>query len=303
MKKQLTPYLNDKLIKTRFAPTPSGYLHAGNGISFIITWVLAKAYNGKIVLRIDDLDAERLRLEYVEDIFKTIDWLGLDYDEGPQSVDDFFKNYSQHTRLDLYNDALKRLSTEGVLYACNCSRKKIKEVTINGLYPNICRKEKRPFDAPETAWRICVEDETIIKVKDIEQGDVYINLSATVGDFIVKQKNGLPAYQLASLVDDAYFNINFIVRGMDLITSTAAQLYLAHILHNDTFKQTAFFHHALIKGENGEKLSKSQGATALKSERIAGHTPSVLYQKAANWLGLSGDAACLQDVLEMFKNS
>jgi glutamyl-tRNA synthetase len=288
--------------KTRFAPTPSGYLHAGNGISFIVTWVMAKAFDGKILLRIDDLDAERMRPEYVDDIFKTIDWLGLDYDEGPQSADDFFKNFSQHKRLDLYNEALKRLLTEGVLYACRCSRKKIKEQSVNGVYPNICRNAHHPFDAPETAWRMRVNDNTDIHYRDFPSKYVTINLSETVGDFIVRQKNGFPAYQLASLVDDVHFNINCIVRGVDLMSSTAAQLYLADILQYDTFKKAVFYHHSLLTDKSGDKLSKSQGADALKTMRESGDTPSVLYQKAAEWLALEGEVRELTELVFLFKH-
>ena len=97
-------------LRTRIAPTPSGFLHAGNGISFILTYVIARAFEGQILLRIDDLDAERMRPEYVEDIFKTLDWLGLEYDEGPTSPDDFYQNFSQHKRLDIYNHLIEKFS-------------------------------------------------------------------------------------------------------------------------------------------------------------------------------------------------
>ena len=100
--------------KTRIAPTPSGLLHEGNGTSFILTYALARAHQGQVVLRIDDLDAERMRLEYLDDIFRTLDWLGIDWDEGPSSVADFQLNWSQHHRLDLYQNILEKLRyTEG----------------------------------------------------------------------------------------------------------------------------------------------------------------------------------------------
>ena len=101
-------------LKTRIAPTPSGLLHEGNGISFLLTYALARAYEGQILLRIDDLDAERMRLAYLDDIFRTLDWLGIEWDEGPSSVADFQQNWSQHHRLDLYQNALDTLkNTEG----------------------------------------------------------------------------------------------------------------------------------------------------------------------------------------------
>lgn len=272
-------------LRTRFAPTPSGFLHPGNGISFIITWALARAQGGKIVLRIDDLDAERMRLEYVEDIFRTLDWLGLDYDEGPMSVDDFTKNYSQHKRLDLYFEALEKLKNKGTatLYACNCSRKQIRENSVKGIYPNTCRSKGNNFDEKNTAWRIVVPENTLISFQEFQKEALSIHLDETMGDFIVRQKNGLPAYQIASIVDDEYYNINFIVRGQDLLNSTAAQAFLSNFLKNDSPK--TYLHHPLLTDKEGVKLSKSQGAGSLKNWREQGRSPLELYEKAEEWLG------------------
>lgn len=271
--------------RTRIAPTPSGFLHPGNGISFIITWAIARAQGGKIVLRIDDLDADRMRPEYVEDIFRTLDWLGLDYDEGPTSVEDFTKNYSQHNRLDLYFEALERLKNEGfaTVYACNCSRKQIRENSENSIYPNTCRSKNNDFDEKNTAWRIVVPENTLITFQEFQKEALYIRLDETMGDFIVRQKNGLPAYQIASSVDDEYFDINFIVRGQDLLNSTAAQEFLGNLLKKDLPK--TYFHHPLLTNRDGVKLSKSQGAGSLKDWREQGRSPLALYEKAEEWLG------------------
>ena len=154
--------------KTRIAPTPSGLLHEGNGASFLLTYALARAYEGQILLRIDDLDAERMRIEYLDDIFRTLDWLGIEWDEGPTSVADFQQNWSQHHRLDLYQNALEELkNTEGVVYACNCSRKQINAASLNGLYPQTCRFKHLDFEAKETAWRIHVPESTSVSVKNV----------------------------------------------------------------------------------------------------------------------------------------
>jgi glutamyl/glutaminyl-tRNA synthetase len=306
------------LLKTRLAPTPSGFLHIGNGASFVATWALARACGGSVLLRIDDLDAERMRTEYVEDIFKTLDWLGLDWDEGAFSVEDFSKNWSQHLRLEAYEKALKDLQQTGDLYACNCSRKDIRLASTNGLYPNTCR-DKRVSKTENvsnyektTAWRIVVESDKIVKFNYLEKipplsistnvGEVTnlpdvkifnesatspVNLSQTMGDFIVKQKNDLPSYQLASLVDDKLFGINCIVRGQDLLHSTAAQIFLAEKLNYTPFLSTTFWHHPLLTDRQGVKLSKSEGATSLLDFRERNNSAAIVVRQAATWLGVA----------------
>ncbi len=275
------------MLRTRIAPTPSGFLHAGNGISFILTYAIARAFEGQIMLRIDDLDAERMRPEYVDDIFKTLDWLGLNYDEGPTSPDDFYQHFSQHKRLDSYNDVIKKLQTVGLLYECHCSRKQITLASTNGLYPKICRNNEltaHDVHKKDTAWRIQVPDSTIISFNEWQKEKISIQLDTAIGDFIIQQKNGLPAYQIASLADDELFKINFIVRGSDLLNSTAAQVFLAEQIEELQFPKNTFYHHPLLKNTEGVKFSKSEGAIALKEWRKTHQSPLELYRKAAEWL-------------------
>jgi glutamyl/glutaminyl-tRNA synthetase len=296
---------NIPYFKTRFAPTPSGFLHPGNAISFIVTYTLARHFGGKILLRIDDLDTDRMRIDCLEDIFRTLDWLGLDYDEGATGVEDFQKNYSQHTRLDLYFDALKKianLSTPSVLYACRCSRKDIREQSLDGLYPKICLHKNIPFEENDVTWRMNVPPDTIVKFQEFQQGGQPIALAKTVGDFVVRQKNGRPAYQLASVVDDDYFGVNFVVRGEDLLSSTASQIFVAQHITHSNFSKNTFLHHALLTDSAGEKLSKSKGAGSLNDWREAGKSPIFLFQKAAEWLHLPyDDISNLQDLLALLK--
>lgn len=332
-------FANKSTLKTRLAPTPSGFLHIGNGASFVATWALARAQEGKILLRIDDLDAERMRPEYIEDIFRTLDWLGVDWDEGPFSAEDFFKNWSQHLRLDSYEKALQDLARTGHIYTCSCSRKDIRLNSKNGLYPNTCRNKRLNIDnqlikhEKNTAWRINIgedktvnfkgfekigplsnsisnirfkiseqptditgplstqsnfdEKQTILSNFDLFSSSFDINLSQLMGDFIVRQKNGLPAYQLASLIDDTLYNINFIVRGEDLLPSTAAQILLADTLNQADFLNTTFWHHPLMTDAQGLKLSKSEGAASLLALREMNLSASVVVKQAAKWLGLS----------------
>lgn len=278
---------------TRLAPTPSGFLHAGNGTAFVLAWALARAFGGKILLRIDDLDAQRMRPEYIDDIFITLDWLGLDYDVGPHSTEDFFKRFSQHLRLDLYIEAIEKLIKTGLLYECQCSRRAIRIMSGDGLYPNTCRRNVLTSGArhkPETSWRINVESPTTVIGHEWLKGMQTFRVDTLMGDFVVFQKNGLPAYQIASLVDDAHYGINFIVRGNDLIASTVAQLFLAEKSGCNTFLDNIFFHHPLIlDNEKSVKLSKSEGASSLQSWRLSQRSPVELYKKVGDWLNLPPD--------------
>ena len=273
-------------LRTRLAPTPSGLLHPGNGLSFILTWAIARAQGGTILLRIDDLDQARCREAYVEDIFRTIDWLGIDYDEGPTGVADFQANWSQHLRLDHYQQALEELRSSGQLFACACSRKAIRALAPDGPYPGTCQQKSLPFDQPNVAWRIFPPPTAAaVQLRIWQQGLTRVTIDQPDA-WVLRQKDGFPAYQIASLIDDTHYKINFIVRGADLWDSTLAQCYLAQLLGNTTFPDTTFYHHPLLLDEKGNKLSKSQGAAALESWQKAGQSPAALYRLASQHLGL-----------------
>ncbi|MFN8712219.1 MAG: glutamate--tRNA ligase family protein [Bacteroidota bacterium] len=240
--------------RTRIAPTPSGFLHSGNIYSFQLTAQLAAETGAEILLRIDDLDAARKRPEYVANIFETLHTLGIRWQLGPQTPDDFENNWSQHLRLPLYNETLQQLRQhEGLVYVCTCSRRELD--AANGTCN--CKNNNLPFDTPDTAWRVAVEPGTVISFNDLQRGKVEIDLAETTGDFVVRRRDGIPAYQIASLTDDVHFGITHIVRGEDLLPSTAAQLFLAEKLGLTSFLQSKFLHHALITDESGLKLSKS----------------------------------------------
>ncbi|MBX2875881.1 MAG: hypothetical protein KTR30_27420 [Saprospiraceae bacterium] len=273
---------------TRLAPTPSGFLHAGNGLSFVMTWVLARAQAGKVLLRIDDLDRQRFRQEYVEDIFRTIDWLGLDFDLGPSGPDEFEAKYSQRHRMELYRQYLDKLQQNGLVYACTCSRKRVREAAINGfLYDGHCRKGGHPLDTEGAAWRIALPAVAQVEMRDWQHPDpMVLDLNIGMGDYVVRKKDQFPAYQLTSLIDDSHWNINFVVRGKDLLWSSAAQLWLAQQLNVGGFQQSLFWHHELLLNEEGEKLAKSKGASALKTWRESGDSPHKIYRLAAKMLAL-----------------
>lgn len=290
-------------LRTRLAPTPSGLLHPGNGLSFIMTWAIARARQGQVVLRIDDLDKARTRRVYVEDIFRTLEWLGLDYDEGPAGVDHFFTQWSQHTRLDHYQAYLKQLQQKNQLFACLCSRKQIRALSPDGSYPGTCLTRELDFDTPKTAWRVVPpQSGQAVSVREWRGGQRIVSLQG-IDAFVVRQKNGFPAYQLASLADDEHFGINFVVRGADLWASTLSQLYLAELLGANQFDVATFWHHNLLKGANGEKLSKSKGAGSLQAWRESGRAPTELFQMASEMLGLTQEAGRSEELVEILAQS
>ncbi len=252
---------------TRLAPTPSGYLHAGNAINFIITHRLAAATGSRVLLRIDDLDAERTRPEYVEDIFRSLEWLGISWDEGPSGPVELERQWSQMLRLDRYAELVSALRAAGHLYACTCSRAQLRATGSEGHYPGTCRNMDLPFDAADTSWRMRVPEVALVAVPSLIGQDTTLDLAKVMGDPVIRQRNGKPAYQVASLADDIDHGITFIVRGADLLPSTACQIHISQLLGLSAFDQVRFLHHPLLRAENGAKLSKSARAASLRSMR------------------------------------
>lgn len=244
---------------TRLAPTPSGFLHAGNIYNFLLNWLWAKALGGQVLLRIDDADAARKRPEYVADIFSVLEWLGLDWDIGPTGPDDFEKHWTQLKRQERYTAILNELVAQDLLFACSCSRKKLGNAV---RYPGTCTHKGLPFDLTDMAWRIHMGQETNIHFTDRVMGAVRIPLAETVGSFVVRKKDGMAAYQLTSLADDRHFNVTHIARGQDLLPSTAMQLYIDSLLDKHYLKGCSFWHHPLLQQRDGTKISKSAGHQA-----------------------------------------
>ncbi|MFN7117552.1 MAG: glutamate--tRNA ligase family protein [Saprospiraceae bacterium] len=267
----------------RLAPTPSGFLHKGNAFNFLLNWLYAKQLDAKILLRIDDLDATRSRPEYLEDIFATLDWLGLDWDLGPKDVADFQQHWSQNLRLPDYDKQLEYLKEKGCLFACDCTRKTLRDAGFSGVYPNICAEKNLPLTG-DLPWRVRVPAGTIVSVQDAWSGSIPVDLSAAMGSFVLKTRDGIPAYQLASLCDDVIFGVTHVIRGQDLLPSTAAQLYLADLLQLDHFQRVKWYHHPLIVDAEGHKLSKSAGSESLQYLRQQNYPRAALLYEFATWL-------------------
>jgi len=186
---------------SRLAPTPSGFLHFGNAVNFLVTWAIVRSRKGRLHLRIDDMDGIRFRPDVLEDIFTSLDWLGLDWDTGPAGPDDFYQNYSLQKKKEYYRDRLQALYKTGKTrqhtFVCRCSRASIKKVSPNGLYPGTCRNAGLVFEPGIHAVRLRVKNDTCIQVNNQP-----INLANTFGDFVLWRKDDQPSYHLASLLED-----------------------------------------------------------------------------------------------------
>ncbi|EMG31402.1 tRNA glutamyl-Q synthetase [Campylobacter showae] len=374
--------MNQK-ITSRIAPTPSGFLHAGNVYNFLLTYLFTRAFGGILYLRIDDYDLPRYRRQYVENIFRVLEMLGVDFDGGPSGVGEFETKFSSKFRLDAYKNALKKLEQKGACYACECSHS-MKNSFKNGIYTRVCAEKNLKFKKDETAMRLrtidgaqiniqqnlinfdalgCsvgleaslagglwgnaqkvqdgtanglknsanlvgsdrgkpggekfnlnavgnsgesflnlanlgvlnLTDETAFETEKFAQAQ-SVNLAQILGDFVVWKKDDMPAYNLASLVDDEILGVNLLVRGEDLLACSAAQKYMAQMLGYD-FENANFIHHGLL-AHGGKKLSKSSSAPAVSVADGA----KIHYKFAALKLGLDASKCdTLSNLLEMFK--
>jgi glutamyl-tRNA synthetase len=267
----------------RLAPTPSGYLHLGNAVNFVLTWLLVRRAGGTLHLRIDDLDRARLRRPYLDNIFRVIDWLGIDYDHGPSGPDDFLRHYSQLLHLPEYNRVLRRLAQQpGLVYGSQRSRSgSVAEQVV-------------PLNTPGAAWRAQVPGEASIYFIDgWQQQPIAVALAREMPGFVLRKKDGVAAYQLASVVDDLRLGTTLIVRGLDLQPSTAAQFWLARQLTEMSAFNTSRIHtchHPLLADAAGYKLSKSTQASADGGVLSHSISPKIVYKCAANLLQLPSEA-------------
>lgn len=247
---------------SRIAPTPSGYLHIGNAANFLVTWLAVRLRGGTLHLRIDDLDRDRCKPVYIDDVFKTLEWLGIEPDFGPSGTEDFLRNHSQTLRYDIYKAALMQMRENGAhLYACTCSRKML---ASKPLYPGTCRHANHELVPRESAMRIAVPEQT-----EIAFGSETVALDRVMGDFVVWRRDDIPAYQLVSVIEDKRLGVNLIVRGIDLLHSSAAQRFLAPFLKADTFERATFVHHDLLLRPDGSKFSKSDADYSLRDLRAS----------------------------------
>lgn len=284
--------------RTRIAPTPSGFLHLGNLYSFVYTYLLAKQEDLEIMLRIDDMDQDRMHMEYLDDIFRSLDSLGLDYQIGPSGPSDLVENWSQLKRRNEYDSLLERLKYNEALYPCRCSRKELANQNQSEHFAKNCWSKQEPFARNGQKWRIKYQGEKV-SILNWQGASQESQLAEEVWGFAVRKKNGDPAYQLCSYSDDLHFGISHIVRGEDLKPSSFAQAYLAKVLQNESFRKKRFLHHSLVKYE-GEKLSKSQSAPAAKYYLGGRINRERVLSFIAGELDLEGSFSVLGDLREAY---
>lgn len=277
---------------TRIAPTPSGLLHLGNLVNFILTWLVAKANGGKIYLRIDDMDEQRTRTAYLDDIFRQLEKLGIQPDGGPSGTEEHLRNFSQRLRIERYLMALDLLKKQGNTFVCRCSRKDLAISNSSG-YPGLCLGKNIPHETGKTSIRFRNDGDELVKMTDLFGRQHAMQVSDSMLNPILLQKNGLPAYQLTTVCDDEDMGINCIIRGMDLMPSTLFQLHLARQLHYSGFLNSRFYHHELIADEDGKKLSKSQGSAPAKEL-----SKKDILEFFAQWMGWKISPEKLDDLLD-----
>lgn len=277
--------------RTRIAPTPSGFLHVGNLLSFALTAGMARRHGASILLRIDDLDRQRMRREYLDDIFETLRFADIPWDEGPADTDDFLRGWSQTRRLSLYREALDHLRSEDVVFGCSCSRSDLVLAAPDGTYPGTCLSRPHALDEPGMAWRLTGVPTVPVSMRSPDGGEDGHHLPGDMRHLVVRRRDGEPSYQLASVVDDLHFGVDLVVRGEDLFPSTLAQLYLAGLMPANRFRESAFLHHPLLRGAEGVKLSKSEGATSIRHLRREGMDRTGLFRHLSWLLGIREPAS------------
>ena len=258
---------------TRFAPSPTGYLHLGHVVNAIYTWGVARALGGRVRLRIEDHDRIRSRREYEEALLDDLDWLGFAPDEGRQPPD------RQSDRPEVYAAALRHLEATQHVYACSCSRKDIG----SGPYDGRCRTRHLPC-RPGVGIRVVMPPGTE-RINDLLLGLLEQDPSHQAGDLLLKDRDGHWTYQFAVTVDDLNQGITLVVRGADLVSSTGRQIVLARLLGRE--QPPRFLHHPLIVSGNGEKLSKAAGDTGIRELRALGMSPPEVIGRAASAIGLA----------------
>ena len=272
--------MNGSEYRGRIAPSPTGFLHVGHASTFGTAFQWAHQAGGRLVLRDEDLDPQRSRPEYASAILEDLRWLGIRWDEGPD-VGGPFGPYKQSERRVTYVDVWTRLREQGVLYPCSCSRRDLAEAAQaphdnpendEPLYSGRCREQTSDATDPGgTTWRFRVPDGAPLRFDDGSAGAQAYTAGKDFGDFIVWRRDDVPAYQLAVVADDVAMKITEVVRGRDLLKSTARQLLLYEALR---IAPPAFFHCPLVSDENGQRLAKRHDAMSLRALRAAGVAPA-----------------------------
>lgn len=265
---------------TRFAPSPTGYLHLGHVVNAIYVWGIARAHGGRVLLRIEDHDRLRSRPEYEAAIVEDLEWLGFLPDQGLRPL------HRQSDHAASYDRALDRLRLHHTVYACECSRREIG----GERYPGTCRARGLAAQ-PGCGIRVQLDDEPE-RFEDLLLGPLEQVPAVQCGDLLVKDRDGHWTYQFAVTVDDLLHGVTLVIRGADLVASTGRQVKLARMLGRT--EPPLFLHHPLIVKESGEKLSKASGDTGVRDLRASGMTPDEVIGRAAAAVGLVAEGRPLR---------
>ncbi|MCS6957537.1 MAG: glutamate--tRNA ligase [Aquificaceae bacterium] len=271
------------MVISRFAPSPTGYLHLGNARTAIFSYLFARHYGGKFILRIEDTDRERSTKEFENMLIEDLKWLGLDWDEF----------YRQSERFDIYREYAQRLVESGHAYPCFCTveeleeeRKKAEEKGVPYRYSGKCRvltrEEVESFkeDGKPYTIRFKVPEGRVVVFEDLIKGHIAINVD-DFGDFVIVRSDGTPTYNFVVVVDDALMGVTHVIRGEDHIPNTPKQILIYEALN---FQVPKFAHLPVILGEDRSKLSKRHGAVSVRNYREEGYIPEALF----NYLCLLG---------------
>jgi glutamyl-tRNA synthetase len=260
----------------RIAPSPTGYLHLGHARTFLIAAERARQFNGDLILRNEDLDPDRCRVKFVSAMYEDLRWVGILWSEGPD-CGGAYAPYSQSERREFYLAAWKKLRDTGAIYPCTCSRKDLaaaasapNDVDDEPIYPGNCRRRNDALNFEKPAglnWRFRVSDGEEITFEDQHLGQHRYVEGCDFGDFVVWRRDDVPAYQLGVVVDDAAMKISEVVRGADLLKSTARQLLLYRSLGSPA---PNFYHCDLVRDEAGARLAKRHDSFSIRKLRESG---------------------------------
>ena len=272
---------------TRFAPSPTGYLHLGHVVNALYTWGIARGIGGKVILRLEDHDQTRFRPPYEAAILEDLEWLGLIPDQG--SFAEFRAGpcqFRQSDREEQYRVLADLLHAQGLLYACSCSRKDLRsrhpELSGEIPYDGHCREKSLPLD-DNHAWRLQLPTQSV-QFHDLLAGQQEQTPATQCGDVVIRDRNANWTYQFAVVADDIDQGVNLIIRGTDILESTGRQKLIAQALGHEL--NVCYAHHGLLMGPNGVKLSKKHFDKDIHQRKLAGETAEEILGEAAQMAGL-----------------
>jgi glutamyl-tRNA synthetase len=272
----------------RIAPSPTGLLHVGHACTFWTAYQHVVTSNGTLILRNEDLDPQRSKREFVDAFIQDLQWLGIRWSEGPD-VGGPFAPYSQSERRASYLGVWRILRDLGFIYPCTCSRKDLAQsasaphdVDDEPVYPGTCRcrvAQAANYESPAGVnWRFRVPEGEIIQFDDLRQGDQQYVAGRDFGDFLVWRRDDVPAYQLAVVADDEAMRVTEVVRGADLLKSTARQLLLIRALG---YRVPTYYHCDLVRDEHGQRLAKRHDALSIRALRAERRTAEEILSQCA----------------------